>query len=158
MTADLLDLNESKDLTPVRIPPEIVENLRARAYSRDSMKICRAIICLLLSLTLVGQGVAASPLSSTGSPKPGMANACRMKDLPCHGAIQKVKQARDHKRSCCNKSCPDMTACALGQPAAFSASPFVFPETSAGSIAHKPLAISTNLPSPLFRPPITLLG
>ncbi len=120
------------------------------------MKTWHTIVCLLLSLTLVGQGAAAFPLSPTEFSKPGMANASRMMELPCHGVIQKGKQTSDQKPSCCDRSCPDMTTCAIGQPATLTASPFVFPETSSGAIAHNPISTSTNIPNPLFRPPITL--
>ena len=122
------------------------------------MKTWRAIVCLQLCLLLVGQSVAAFPLWTTVFSKHGMAHVSAMADLPCHKGMLKEPLTSGQKRSCCDKSCPDMTACALSQPATLAADPFVFPQATSGAVAHNPTFTPANRPNPLFRPPITLHG
>lgn len=118
------------------------------------MKIWRAIASLLLSLTLVTQGAFALPMPQTGSGTPGSPNATRMAETRCHEALQRVKQTGDRKPACCHKFCPDMTTCALSQPASLSASLFEFPEARSGTVAYSPHYTFNITPIPRFRPPI----
>ena len=117
------------------------------------MNFWRAIVCLLLSLTLMMRGVAANP---TLPGHPGITPLSAVTHMPCHDAIKSLGQTKGHKPPCCDKACPDMRSCALGQPATLSSAPTVFFGASAHALAPRATLTATAIPKPVFRPPIAL--
>jgi hypothetical protein len=120
------------------------------------MNLWRALVCLLLSLTLMMRGVAANPTVPSLSGNSGITRMGAVPHMPCHEAIKSLGQNKGHQPSCCDQTCPDMRSCALGQPATLSSAPTVFFGASAHALAPRATLTATAIPKPVFRPPIAL--
>lgn len=114
----------------------------------------RPFVNLLLGAIIALQGfaVAASPRAAAPAAAPA---AEQSSPPPCHGA---AVGSPEQGRSCCDDSCPVMTACLLGH---LGVAPVVAPLLSPPVAPPPQLAVVAAGPPPLrsfLRPPIVLPG
>lgn len=109
----------------------------------------RPVINVLLCVLLAMQGFAAAASQRAADSPPGNAAA----SVHCHGTA--AAGMADEDASCCNVTCPDMSACvfthlATGTPSAT----FAFVPESTALTAPVTASVSASPPKSLLRPPI----
>jgi hypothetical protein len=98
------------------------------------MRRYRTLLCALLGLVFLLQGMAVSAAPTMTA------------DTPC----------QDY--SCCDAACPNMSTCALGHIAAPPVLPLALPAAARTEHAFTPVRVISRTLASLLRPPITFHG
>lgn len=116
----------------------------------------RALLLMLLSLAIAGQGMATPGLPQILKNAAPALVVKASKGESCHSMMNRAPAQK--KPPCCNKACPDMPACSVLQLAVLPTQLVHFDFAPSAAVVSDADRLSSKPPPLLYRPPIQLLA